>query len=328
MQNIDRKLVVLGTGGTIAGTSAAQSDHTAYRAGSLAISSLLEGLPGIRSEAIESEQLAQIDSKDMDHATWQRLALRVIQHLARDEVGAVVISHGTDTLEETAYFLHRVVRTTKPVVLTAAMRPATALHPDGPQNLLDAVTVATSPGARGVVAVVAGQVIGAADLRKLHPYRLEAFGSGDAGPIGVIEQARLRQFRDWPDGGVPGATHPALSVDAALWPWIEIVTSRAGAHARLIDLLVEAKVGGLVIAATGNGTVHRAWDAPLERAIQSGVVVVRSTRCASGALVGDGADALLQTVLGAQVPELAGAGSLTPVQARIELMLRLMEGQS
>ncbi len=324
MQNIERKLVLLGTGGTIAGNSPDPSDHTAYQAGSLSVARLLECLPGIHAESIETEQLAQIDSKDMDHATWQRLALRVVHHLARDDVGAVVISHGTDTLEETAYFLHRVVHATKPVVLTAAMRPATALHPDGPQNLLDAVTVAGVPGARGVVAVLAGQVIGAADLRKLHPYRLDAFGSGDAGTIGVVEQAGWRQFRSWPEGDRPHAGHLALGVAAAAWPWVEIVTSHAGADPRLIDGLIDGGVRGIVIAATGNGTVHRAWAAALERAGQAGVAVVRATRCAFGALVGADSDGLQSAVAGRALPALTGAGSLTPVQARIELMLALM----
>ncbi len=116
----------------------------------------------------------------------------------------MVITHGTDTLEETAYFLHRVLAPAKPVVLTAAMRPASALLSDGPQNLLDALTLAASAGARGVLAVLAQQVFGAAELRKVHSYRLDAFGAGDAGPLGRIEEGRLRRFRDWPAGSALG----------------------------------------------------------------------------------------------------------------------------
>lgn len=326
MQNTARTIAVLGTGGTIAGTSADPSDHTGYRAGSLGVATLLQGLPDQPAVTIEAEQVAQLDSKDMDHPTWQRLAQRVVHHLARPAVAALVVTHGTDTLEETAYFLHRVVAAGKPVLLTAAMRPATALHPDGPQNLLDALTVASAPGARGVLAVVAGQVIGAADLRKVHPYRLDAFGAGDAGPVAVVEEGRLRCFRPWPDSAVAAGSHPALALDPARWPWVEVVTSHAGADPRLIERLVDAAVDGIVIAATGNGTVHRAWDAPLARAAQLGIPVVRSTRCASGALVGAGADALLRVVEGAPLPASAGAGELTPVQARIALMLALMGG--
>ena len=140
---------------------------------------------------LESEQVAQLDSKDMDFATWRALAGRVARHLARPEVAAIVVTHGTDTLEETAYFLQRVLAPAKPVVLTAAMRPATSRLADGPQNLADA-----SPsrwpraGARGVVVVVAGTVHSALDVRKVHPYRLDAFGSGDAGPIARVEEGR------------------------------------------------------------------------------------------------------------------------------------------
>ncbi len=326
MQNIANRLVVLGTGGTIAGTAADPSDHTGYRSASLGIAQLLEGLPGLDSSAIDIEQVAQLDSKDMDHATWQQLAQRVAHHLARGEVGGIVISHGTDTLEETAYFLQRVLRPDKPVVITAAMRPATALQADGPQNLLDAAAVARWPGASGVLAVLAGQVIGAFDLRKLHPYRLDAFGSGDCGPIAVIEQGRLRQFRDWPGVAVQAeAMRQALTLEVAAWPWVEIVTSHAGADPRLIDALVAAGVRGLVVAGTGNGTVHRDLGPALQAAMDGGVAVVRSTRCVFGALVGSGADELLSAA-GDKVAGLAGAGGLTPVQARVELMLRLMGG--
>ncbi len=138
------KIVILGTGGTIAGTAASPADAIGYTAAQLGVAQLVAGVPALAGLPLESEQVAQLDSKDMDFATWQRLAQRVAAHLARDEVQGVVITHGTDTLEETAYFLHRVLAPAKPVVLTAAMRPATSLQADGPQNLLDAVTLARS----------------------------------------------------------------------------------------------------------------------------------------------------------------------------------------
>ncbi|MBL8303343.1 MAG: asparaginase [Ideonella sp.] len=326
MQNKDARVVVLGTGGTIAGTAASAADHTGYTAARLGVVQLLAPLgPGVDT-AVEAEQVLQLDSKDMDAAGWQRLAARVAHHLARDEVQGVVITHGTDTLEETAYFLHRAVAPRKPVVMTAAMRPATALQTDGPQNLRDALTVVRWPGAGGVVAVVAGQVIGAADLRKVHTYRLDAFSAGDAGPIAQVEQGRLRVHRAWPLGeGAP--CDEVLRADPAHWPWVAVVMSHAGADARLVDALVGAGVRGLVVAATGNGTVHAALGPALQRAAEAGVPVVRSTRCVNGALVGDGADGI-----GAEDPAgwplLAGTGALTPVQARIELMLRLLACRS
>ncbi len=323
MQNIPHRLAVLGTGGTIAGTAAAAHDHTGYTAAQLGIAHLLGQVPGLDASAVDTEQVAQLDSKDMDHATWQRLAQRVAHHLVRDEVQAVVVTHGTDTLEETAYFLHRVLAPVKPVVMCAAMRPATALQADGPQNLLDAVAVARTAGAGGVLAVLAGRVIAATDLRKLHTYRLDAFGAGDAGALGQVEQGTLRRFRDWPSAPAHPAADRLLSGDPAHWPWVELLTSHAGADPRLVDALVDAGVRGLVVAATGNGTVHEALMPALARAQARDVAVVRSSRCAQGALVGAGADALGQTPAGGRIPSLAGAGALTPVQARIELMLAL-----
>ena len=165
MQSIASKIVVLGTGGTIAGTSVDAADNVGYTAAQLEVSSLVRAVPPLADVPLEAEQVAQVDSKDMSHAVWRALALRCAHHLARPEVAGIVITHGTDTLEETAWFLQRVLAPAKPIVLTAAMRPATALQSDGPQNLLDAVCVARSAVASGVVAVLGGQVHGAGDLR-------------------------------------------------------------------------------------------------------------------------------------------------------------------
>jgi L-asparaginase len=317
------RLVVLGTGGTIAGTSARSGDHTGYTAAQLAITDLLAQVPGLDAAQVDCEQVAQIDSKDMDHATWQHLGRRVAHHLARPEVQGIVITHGTDTLEETAYFLHRLLAPAKPVVLTAAMRPATALQPDGPQNLLDAAAVARWSGAQGVVAVLAGEVIAAVDLRKVHSYRVNAFAAGDGGVLAQIEEGHLRLRRPWPRGPAHAAASTVLASEAAHWPWVVLVTSHAGADGRQVDALTAAGVRGIVLAATGNGTVNLSLLPALQRAAEAGVVVVRSSRCAFGALVGEGADSFLQVPQGGALPPLGGAGPLTPVQARIELMLAL-----
>ena len=259
---------------------------------------------------IETEQVGQVDSKDMDHALWQRLAQRVAFHLARDEVGGIVITHGTDTLEETAYLLHRVLAPIKPVVLTAAMRPASALLADGPQNLRDALALATIPGATGVLAVMAQQVFQAPGLRKAHSYRLDAFSAGDAGPLGRIEEGRLRQFRPWPVAEALGLQVVDRPVQD--WPRVELIFSHAGAGPQLVEALLAQPLQGLVVAGTGNGSVHAVLEGALRRAAVSGVVVCRSTRCAAGAVVGEDPAAL------------PSAGDLTPVQARIELMLELL----
>ena len=139
-----RTVVVLGTGGTIAGSAASADDNLGYVAGVLGVGALVASASDGDALAVETEQVAQIDSKDMSFAIWLQLARRVAHHVARAEVTGIVVTHGTDTLEETAYFLSRVVAVAKPVVLTAAMRPATSRQADGPQNLADAIAVAAS----------------------------------------------------------------------------------------------------------------------------------------------------------------------------------------
>lgn len=303
-------VVILGTGGTIAGAAADATDNVGYTAAQRTVLDLLAAVPALAAWPVEAEQVAQLDSKDMDHATWQRLAQRVAQHLARAEVTGIVVTHGTDTLEETAWLLQRVLAPAKPVVLVAAMRPATALAADGPQNLLDAVAVARTGGARGVVAVLAGRVHAAGAVRKRHPYRLDAFDSGDGGPLGVVEEGRLRRFADWPSGDPLGLQ--VLARDAAAWPWVEIVTSHAGARGDGVRALVAAGVQGLVVAATGNGALHRALATALDEAGTAGVPVWRTTRCAAGVLVGQ---------------DVGPAAAMSPWQARVELLLRLLQAQ-
>ena len=311
------KIVVLGTGGTIAGTAASASDHTAYTAGQLGVQHLLDAVPGLndtlQGAALVGEQVAQLDSKDMDHATWQTLVLRCSHWLAQPDVGGIVITHGTDTLEETAWFLQQVLHTTKPVVLTCAMRPATALAPDGPQNLLDAMAVVLDPMARGVLVVCAGRIHSARVVQKVHPYRLDAFSSGDAGPSGWVEQGRVR----W--SGPCHAPEPhahalqALAQAVADWPWVVVLQSHAGADTRQVRALVAAGVKGLVVAGTGNGTVHQNLQNALADAQAQGVFVRLTTRCAEGQIVGQSA-ALQTAPLGLNV-----------YKARISLMLDLMK---
>lgn len=315
----DQKIVVLGTGGTIAGTvtnALNPADHSDYTAAQVSVHALLASLPGWNdgrgAERYVVEQVAQLDSKDMGFDVWAKLAQRVAYFLAQDDVQGIVITHGTDTLEETAYFLQALLAPPKPVVLTCAMRPSNALVPDGPQNLLDALAVASSTGARGVTVVCASTIYGAEEVQKIHPFRLNAFSAGDAGPIGFVEQGRLRLLRGWPRG-------QALALLAGLadsaWPRVEIVMSYAGADGTAVRALLKAGVQGLVVAATGNGTVHQDLEAALVLAVRQGVQVLRATRCAEGRLLPGVSDAL------------PAAPGLTPVKARIALMLALMQGR-
>jgi len=266
--------------------------------------------------------VAQLDSKDMDFDVWLQLAQRCAFWLSETDVAGVMITHGTDTIEETAFFLQSVLAGGKPVVLTCAMRPASSLSPDGPQNVRDAIAVAATPGAQGVTVVCAGSIHGALDVQKVHTYRPDAFSSGDAGPVGYVEEGEVRRLRDWPSSPTNGLTKIlAMKTEEALrWPRVEIVTSHAGASGAIVDLLLQERaagvaepIRGLVLAATGNGTVHHALEAAALRAQDAGVAVLRATRCASGRILPKTDD------------RLRDAGALTPVKARIALMLELIE---
>jgi L-asparaginase len=326
------RIVVLGTGGTIAGKAPAAGDNVGYVAGQVDVADMLHGIDAPAGSVLVAEQVAQLDSKDMDMATWRSLALRCAAWLAEADVAGIVVTHGTDTLEETAFFLQRVLAPAKPVVLVSAMRPSTALAPDGPQNLRDAIAVAATPGARGVCAVAAGTVHGAHDVRKVHTYRLDAFDSGDAGALGHVEEGVLRRLRDWPasDRDVARRCFEAVArIPSARWPRVEIVTSHAGADGRLVDLLlrgneavgVDDRLRGLVVASTGNGTVHRDLQAAALRAQRAGITVVRATRCAGGRIVGPPGD---DEAPSSDHDRLRSGNDLTPVKARIALLLELI----
>lgn len=312
------KIVVLGTGGTIAGVARKAGDNVGYDAAQLGVAQLLQGLPGADARGVVAEQVAQVNSKDMTHAIWVQLATRCAHWLARAEVQGVVITHGTDTLEETAWFLQTVLAPRKPIVMTCAMRPSTAASPDGPQNLADALAVARTPGAQGVVMVASGTVHGARDVQKVHPYRVDAFSSGEAGPLGHMREGTLAPVRDWPSPrGLGGwsAWQRRLGTGAA-WPWVEVVTGHAGADERPIQALVDAGVRGLIVAGSGNGSVHEAWLAPLAAARKRGVRVWRATRCRDG-----------QVVPAAGTEQSASWDAVTnlvPVKARVALLLELL----
>jgi len=312
MQSI---VVILGTGGTIAGVAPEAGDDLSYQSAQLGVETLVAGVPELAGARLEVEQVAQVDSKDMSHAVWQTLARRVAHHLARADVAGVVITHGTDTMEETAYLLHRLLAPAKPVVLTGAMRPVNSRQSDGPRNIADAVAIACdgASGVHGVLVVMGGTVHGAAAVRKVHANRIDAFGSGDVGPLARFEQGRLHRLRAWPTVEAMGIA--IVEPDVSSWPAVEIVTSHAGASGRLVDALVREGVAGIVVAATGNGTVHGRVEQALEWAVAAGVRVLRAPRCADGAILEPD---------GPPNPALPSAGALTPAKARVELLLELL----
>lgn len=326
-QQVSKKLVVLGTGGTIAGRSEHELDNIGYAAAQLSVAALLDMVPALdsvlRGHDLHSEQVAQVDSKDMRFDIWLALAQRVTLYLSQSDVAAVVITHGTDTVEETAYFLQSVLSPAlinhKPVVLACAMRPASARYPDGPQNLMDTVTVALAPGAAGVMVVCAGTVHSALNVQKAQTYRLDAFTSGDAGPLCYVEEGQLRPLKNWPQTQLDSSSVNIANIaQLANWPRVEIVMSYAGCGGEVVDALLLAGTAatplrGIVVAATGNGTIHQQLEAALRRAQASGIRVVRSTRCAFG------------QVLALERAEFEHFNGLSPVKARIALMLALMK---
>ena len=316
MQVDGHKIVVLGTGGTIAGKAAQAGDNIGYQAAQVGVQQLLEAVPGLAAAArgaIVAEQVAQIDSKDMDLAVWRALALRCQAHLEDPQVCGIVITHGTDTIEETAWFLQSVLAVRKPVVLTCAMRPATALAPDGPQNLLDATALAATPGVQGVFVVAAGTVHGARHVQKVHAYRVDAFSSGDAGPLGWMEEGAVRWAHERPPAPAGSAQFAIDCIaDGASGPRVDIVMNHAGADGVVVDALVAAGTQGIVVAATGNGTMHHALQAALVRAQAAGVQVRVASRCLLGHVLPKPGDPF---------PDSRG---LSPVKARVALVLELL----
>lgn len=314
--------VILGTGGTIAGKSGRPGDNVGYVAGQVTVEDLMLAVPALKGLPLESEQVDQVDSKDMHFGLWKRLLTRLSHHLSRPEVTGVVVTHGTDTLEETAFFVQRVLCPTKPVVFACAMRPATALVPDGPQNLLDAVTLAGCPQASGVLAVCAGQVHAAEHVTKVHSYRTDAFDSGDDGPRACVEEGQVRWFAPISPPAAPfneGLMRTVLQAQAL--PRVELVTSHADADGAIVRALLRAgesepgwRPRGLVVAATGNGTLHRDLAQALAEAAAQGISVVRATRCARGRVIPDAGNPF------------ADSAGLSPVKARLALALALLAG--
>lgn len=314
-----QSVVILGTGGTIAGTGDDPARSWQYRAAQLSVAQLVEAVPELAQTSLEAVQVAQVDSKDMRWSVWQALGQALQTHLARDDVAGAVITHGTDTLEETAYLLHRLLDGAKPVVLTAAMRPATAPDADGPGNLRDAVRVvqeAARRGLGGVLAVMHDRIWSGAHVRKAYSSALDAFDGGGHAPLALLDErgAWTQLGANWPQAGGAG-----LQVLANKPPRVEIVCSHADADGWLVDAALahaQAASGeslkGLVVAGTGHGTIHEGLQGALERAVAQGVTVWRSSRVARGGVSSREGDVW------------QAGGELTPAQTRIALMLTLM----
>ncbi|PUE28624.1 hypothetical protein B9Z35_11475 [Limnohabitans sp. Jir61] len=295
-----KKIVVLATGGTIAGLASDASKPQNYTAGQVGVADLMLDVTYDGVELL-AEQVAQIDSKDMSFAVWQSLLARLVHWLEQDDVQGVVITHGTDTIEETAYFLQSVLQPTKPVAMTCAMLPANAPDSDGPGNLKDALAWVQLPTASGVTVLCAGQLHAGNAVQKSHSHQRNPFTSH----TGVTHPVALR---------VPSV---AQVLACTHWPRVELVLNHASADGRLVRALCAHDApDGWVVAGTGNGTLNHALEAALLDAQKQGAHVLRASRCTQGGVQSREADVLPH------------AGGLTAVQARVALLMHLLTQQA
>jgi L-asparaginase len=275
-------IVVLATGGTIAG-AAATDVQAGYTSGQVGVEQLIAAVPQAKKLAtLRGEQIANIGSQDMNDEVWLKLANRVNALAAMPDVSGIVITHGTDTIEETAYFLNLVVKSKKPVVLTAAMRPATALSADGPLNFYNAVAVASNKdaGGRGVLVVINDWIHGAASLTKTSTTAVQTFMSPLSGLIGTIAYGKA-EFNRAPIGKHTADTEFSLQGVTAL-PRVDIIMAYENMDGALIDAAAAAGAKGIVIAGVGNGNLTKAAVDALATQAKRGLVCVRASRVAVG----------------------------------------------
>ena len=309
-------IAVLATGGTIAG-AAATDVQAGYTSGQVGVEQLIAAVPQAKKLAtLRGEQVSNIGSQDMNDEVWLKLAGRVNALAAMPDVSGIVITHGTDTIEETAYFLNLVVKTRKPVVLTAAMRPATALSADGPLNFFNAVAVAASKdaGGRGVLVVINDWIHGAQSLTKTSTTAVQTFLSPQSGLIGTVAYGQIEFFRG-PIGRHTADSEFSLTGVTAL-PRVDIIMAHENMDGAIIDAAVAAGAQGLVIAGVGNGNMTKPALDALAGAARKGILVVRSTRLPNGMVMRN-----------AEVEDdklgFVASGELNPGKSRVLLALAL-----
>ena len=278
------RIVIVATGGTIAG-SAESTTSAGYKSGAVAVDVLINAVPQMKTFAdVRGVQVSSVGSQDMNDELWIKLAAEVNRLVAQNDVDGVAITHGTDTMEETAYFLNLVVKSDKPVVLTGSMRPSTSLSADGPLNIYNAVGVASDPRAKGLgVLVVANDDIhGARAITKRHTTDVQTFVSTEAGLIGVC------LFDDRVFVRSPARAHttatPFTVKEGQPLPRVDVIYAHAGMSPDLIDSAVASGAKGIVIAGVGDGNMTTPALDAVKRAIAKGTVVVRSSRVGEGSV--------------------------------------------
>lgn len=281
-----KKIIIVATGGTIAGSGKVGKTAN-YHAGTIAIENIVESIPLINDVAdLEAIQLFNFDSNEMDEERWIILANKINELTKRDDVDGVVVTHGTDTLDETAYFLNLTLHTYKPVVLTGAMRPASATSADGPLNLYQAVCLAASDEAvgHGVMAVFSSTIYSGRDIQKTSNFKTDAFDQKDFGCLGYMNDDKVMMFSR------TFKKHTLLSVFSKMsltdLPVVGIVYYYVGADAGILDFMSQNH-RGIVIIGSGRGNYNKAWLEKIETLSKKGIVFVRASRVQQGIVIED-----------------------------------------
>jgi L-asparaginase len=314
-------IVILATGGTIAGAGATGT-QSAYTSGAVTIDAMVAAVPKIKELAnIKGEQISNVGSQDMTLDIMLTLATRINALLAQKDVDGVVVTHGTDTMEETAFFLNLVVKSEKPVVLVGSMRPSTAVSADGPLNLFNAVAVAADPNAkgRGVLVLMNDWIHGAHSLTKTSTTAVQTFMSPLRGLVGVSSYGKNDFYNR------PHWKHTTSSefdvANVTQLPRVDIIYAYADMAADLIDASVSNGAKGIVIAGVGNGNMNKASVDAAARAAKKGVVIVRSSRVVTGS-VGRNVE------INDDELNFIASDELNPQKSRILLMLALLKPRS
>ncbi|MBK6287959.1 MAG: type II asparaginase [Gammaproteobacteria bacterium] len=307
---------VLATGGTIAGAQASAQDY-GYKSGAYDVNTLIQAVPNLDKLArITGEQVVNIGSQDMNDEVWLTLAKRLATALESDDVDAALIMHGTDTLEETSYFLSLVTKSPKPVVMVGSMRPATAISADGPGNIYNGIAIAASAQARGRGTLVSlnDEFHYARNVVKTDTTSVQTFSSLNRGPAGLVHTGTVEWFEPM-DRKVGAATE--FSIDGLdKLPRVDIIYAHANMSADLIDAAVRNGAKGLVVAGVGDGNMTTPALEALKKAAKSGVAVVRSTRLPMGLV-------LRNNEVNDDEMGFVASGELNPPKSRVLLQLAL-----
>ncbi|WP_270986195.1 type II asparaginase [Campylobacter upsaliensis] len=307
------KVAILATGGTIAGSIDSAVATTGYTAGVVGVDVLIKAVPEIQNLAkIEGQQIANIDSSNMRDEIWLKLA-QEINKLFASGVDGVVITHGTDTMEETAYFLNLTIKSDKPVVLVGAMRPSTAISADGPKNLYNAVALAADKNAKGVMVAMNDKIQSARAVVKTHTLNVDAFSSPDFGDMGYIVDGKVYFYNNVAKAHTKKTPFDVKNLKEL--PKVDILYSYSNDGSGVAaKALFENGTKGIVVAGSGAGSIHEAQKEVLKELLDKGLKVAVSSRVVAGRVAVSEADKKLGFI---------SAEDLNPQKARVLLMLAL-----